>query len=101
MNKKMKNAIKSGKLIRLEDVLAKLPKKQQKEIEKEARYIVAAMEIRKLRKRLKLTQNDLAKKMKVKRELVSRVESGRQNVTLETLYKIAEATGKNFTFQFK
>lgn len=101
MNKKIKKALKEGKLIDYDELFASYPNQKQERILEGARHLRVAMEIRRLRKRLKLTQGELAKKMKVKRELVSRVESGRQNVTLETLYKIAEATGKEFTFRFK
>ena len=62
---------------------------------------MAAMELRKMRRKLRLSQAQLARKMNVKREFISRIESGRQNITLETLYRIAEATGKKFEIQFK
>lgn len=101
MNRKMQQAIKSGKLIKFKDILNKLPFKQSEEIEQRARYIKTAMAVRELRKKLRLTQQELADKMNIKRELISRVESGRQNITLETLQQIAEATDKNLVFQFK
>ncbi|OHA61837.1 MAG: hypothetical protein A2109_00445 [Candidatus Wildermuthbacteria bacterium GWA1_49_26] len=66
-----------------------------------ARYLKAAMELRKVRKQLHLSQEELAKKMVVKREFISRIESGRQNVTLDTLYRIAEVTGKEFRLSFR
>lgn len=59
------------------------------------------MELKKLRKELKISQQDLAHKMKVKREFVTRIESGEQNVTIETLNRVAEATGKEFEFHFR
>lgn len=101
MNRKMQQAIKLGKLIKFKDILNKLPFKQSEEIEQRARYIRTAMVVKKLRKKLKLTQQELADKMNTKRELISRVESGRQNITLETLHQIAEATDKDLVFQFK
>jgi len=101
MNKKIEKALKEGKLIDYDEIFASYSKQKQKRILKGTKYLKTAMEIRKLRRKLKLTQNGLAKKMKVKRELVLQIESGRQNVTLETLCKIAEATEKHFTFQFK
>lgn len=100
-NKKIREAVKRGDLIDYDELFASYPKKRQEEILRRARYIMAAAEVRRLRKKLRLTQSELAEKMNVKRELVSRVESGKQNVTLETLYQIAEATGKKFTFKFK
>lgn len=101
MNKKIKRALRNGDLIDYDEVFASLPKKRQEAILKRARYIQAAIALRRLRKALKLSQDKLARKMKVKREFVSRIESGEQNVTLETLYKIAEATDKKFYFSFR
>lgn len=101
MNNKIKTAIKHGDLIPYEKVFARFSKKEQGQILRRARYLRMAMELRKLRKRLKFSQAKLAKKMQVKREYIVRAESGQQNVTLETLYRIAEATGKEFNFQFK
>jgi len=89
------------KLIKLSSTIKQLPKKQQVEIEKKARFIQIAMAVRDLRKNLDLAQNDLAKQLGKKREFVSRIESGKQNVTLETLYQIAEATNKKFYFEFR
>lgn len=98
---KIKKAVEKGQLIPLEKVFNSYPKKRQKEILKRARYIKIAMELRKLRKKLRMSQEKLAKKMKVEREFISRIESGRQNITLETLYRIAEATDKKFNFYFR
>ncbi|MBI2327329.1 helix-turn-helix transcriptional regulator [Candidatus Curtissbacteria bacterium] len=59
------------------------------------------MEFKKLRKQLKISQQELARKMRVKREFITRIESGEQNITFKTLNRIAEATGKEFEFHFK
>lgn len=99
--KKIKEAIAKGDLIPYEKVMASFSKKEQEKIYRRAKYIQAAMALRKLRRALRLSQEKLARKMKVKREFVSRIESGEQNVTLETLYKIAEATDKKFYFSFR
>lgn len=101
MDNKIKTAIKRRDLISYDEVFSRYSKKYQREILKQARYLKAAMALRQLRKQLKLTQEKLARKMKVKREFISRAESGQQNLTLETFYQIAEATGKSFRFQFK
>jgi len=98
---KIKKAVEKGELIPYDDVFDSYSKKDQEQILKEARYIMAAMELRKLRKKLKLSQAKLAKQMNVKREFISRIEGGRQNITLDTLYRIAEATGKEFRFTFQ
>ena len=73
----------------------------QREIVEEMQHIRAAMELRRLRKKLKLSQGKLAAKMNVKRETITRIESGQQNVTLATLYRIAAATNTTFHFEFR
>ncbi|MEK7168626.1 MAG: helix-turn-helix transcriptional regulator, partial [Patescibacteria group bacterium] len=73
----------------------------QQRIKEEAKFIMAKMEIIKVRRSSKLSQSALAKKMNVKREFISRIESGNQNITLGTLLKIATATGKEFKFSFE
>jgi DNA-binding XRE family transcriptional regulator len=101
MNSKLTKAIKKGDLIDYADLFAKYPKKRQQEILKRARYLKAAIELRRLRKQLKISQNELARKMKVKREFITRIETGEQNITLATLNRIAEATGREFECHFK
>lgn len=101
MDKKVQEALKKGDLIDYDKLFASLPKKRQEAILKRVRYIQAAIALRKLRKTLRLSQEKLARKMKVKREFVSRIESGEQNITLETLYRIASATDKKFYFSFR
>ncbi|MBI3290404.1 helix-turn-helix transcriptional regulator [Candidatus Microgenomates bacterium] len=97
----MKEALERGDAVLWNDLFASYPKEKQERILRQARYMRAAMELRRLRKRLKLSQEKLAEKMDVKREFIVRIESGQQNVTIETLYRIAEATGKEFEFHFK
>ena len=101
MNRKIKQAVKRGELVDYTDLFASYSKKRQQEILKRTRYLKAAMELKKLRKQLRISQNELARKMKVKREYITRIESGEQNITIETLNRIAEATGKEFEFHFK
>ena len=98
---KINRAIKRGFLVDYADLFANYSKKRQQEILKRARYLKAATELRKLRKQLKISQNELARKMKVKREFITRIESGEQNITIETLNRIAEATGKEFEFHLR
>lgn len=101
MNKKIQEALKQGRLLDFDELFKSYSKEHQTEINKQYRYLKMAIAMRKLRRKLKLSQAKLAKKMRVKREFIARAESGQQNVTLETLYRIAEATGREFNFQFK
>ena len=88
-------------LIPHEEVMKRFSTEERERIEQKARYLIAAMELRRLRQKARYSQEKLAKKMKVKREFISRIESGTQNVTLETLYRIGAAMGKEFHFAFK
>jgi len=94
MNKKIQKALNKKELIDFDEIFAGYSKRRKDKILKKARYLKLAMALRKIRQRLKLSQQKLAQKMNVKREFIARIESGRQNVTLETLYKIGEAIGK-------
>lgn len=60
-----------------------------------------ANEIRKERKKNGLTQEQLAKKIKTSRNNIVAIESGKRNVTIETLDRIAEAMGKELVITFK
>lgn len=104
MNKKLplkiQKALEMGELIPYEKVLNTYSRKDREGILEQARYLKAAMELRKLRKQLRLSQEAFAKKISVKREFISRIESGRHNVTLETLYRIAHAIGKELSLSF-
>lgn len=99
--KKIQQAIVKGELIPYERVFHAYSRKDQKEILEKTHYLKAAIELRQLRRRLRLSQDQLAKKMSVRREFISRIESGRQNVTLETLYRIADAAGKELHLTFR
>lgn len=99
--KKIKKALKEGKLLDWNKVFENYSQERQARILRGVRYLKTAMVLRKLRKELKISQKGLARKMNVKREFITRIESGEQNITIETLNRIAEATGKEFEFHFK
>lgn len=50
-----------------------------------------AMEVAKAREAAKMTQGELARVLKTKQQTISRIEQGAQNVTVETLDRIARA----------
>lgn len=100
-NKKIEKAVKEGRLISFDEIYNSHSKSEREEIDRRAKFIMARMELRRLRKENNLSQEKLAQKMKVKREFISRIESGNQNITLETLFRIAQATGKEFKFRFE
>lgn len=93
--------MKEGELIPYKSFIKRYTKKEREDIAERVRYLQVAAEIRKLRKKLGLSQGLLAQKMKVKREFISRMESGTQNVTLDTLYRVGEATGREVAISFR
>ena len=70
-------------------------------IEARAKELVLSMKFREARRKAKLSQHDLAKKSGVAQNIISKVESGKQNVTVETLTKISFALGKEITIGLK
>ncbi len=48
-----------------------------------------------------LTQEELAQRMSIKQSQVARWEGGEQNATIETLMRIAEATGTYLKISFE
>jgi len=99
--KKIRKAEKEGRLLDWDKLFASYSKEYQQKVKEEAKFLMAKMEIIRVRREKKLSQADLAKKMNVKREFVNRIESGNQNVTLRTLIRIASAVGKEFKLKFE
>lgn len=63
----------------------------------EAEYQAEVSEkLRRARERAKLSQKELAEKLNTKKTAISRLESGRQNVTLRTLVRALEAIGRPY-----
>ena len=59
-----------------------------------------ALEITKAREARKMTQRELAESLKTKQQTISRIERGAQNVTIETLDRIARALGRGLQVRF-
>lgn len=51
-------------------------------------------QIREIREEAGLTQDELAKRMSISQQIISRVENGRENISLETLERIAHALNR-------
>lgn len=61
--------------------------------------IKIAHQIRNMRMKLGYTQRDLAKKLGVIQQYISRIETGMENVSIDTLKKIADVLGRNLTIK--
>jgi HTH-type transcriptional regulator / antitoxin HipB len=59
------------------------------------------MQVRSLREKAGMTQTELAKRLKVSQQVISRIESGESdNPTVSTLERIAKATGHQLSLRF-
>jgi len=59
-----------------------------------------ALEITKAREARKMSQRELAEALKTKQQTVSRIERGAQNVTIQTLDRIARVLGRGLQVRF-
>ena len=67
----------------------------------ETAKIRLAHKLAEIREKSRLTQSALAKKMGVSQQLVSRIESGSDNLTLETLIKFLDLFGVCMKIHFE
>ena len=66
-------------------------KKEQRILDARARIRIAIRELRERREKLRMSQEALAKKAKLPRSSVSKIESGYQNVSILKLMQVADA----------
>jgi DNA-binding XRE family transcriptional regulator len=68
----------------------KIGTENRDEFEEKAQYFVISEMLREARKEAKMTQEQLAKKIGTKKSYISRLENGKCDIQLSTLYKIFE-----------
>ncbi|MES2431787.1 MAG: helix-turn-helix transcriptional regulator [Bacteroidota bacterium] len=66
----------------------------------EPEFLQLGLKIKKLRTAKKLTQNQFANLCEFEKASMSRIESGRTNLTLRSLYKISNALDVHITVLF-
>src|SRR5258706_12809447 len=77
--------------VSLEEVMGKFTEEQNRIVESEIRYYDLLVELRRIRKKLGLSQQTLAEKAKLPRTTITKIESGTYNPTINTLMSIAYA----------
>jgi len=65
----------------------------------ERKRLEIALKISEARKEEGFTQEELAQKLKTTQSVVSRIEKGHQNITLDLLFKIAQILRKDIQLQ--
>ena len=93
---------KTYKAVDFDDLLKKELKNPEfkKRFDEYGRQFEVAYQILQLRKKKKMSQAQLAKKIGTKQSNVARMESGQQNFSMDTLEKIADALGLNLNISF-
>ena len=71
-----------------------------KEIDIKAKKRIALRQIRELRESFNITQDTLSLKSGIPRSTISKIETGRRNVSIDKLIKIANALGKDLEIRF-
>lgn len=74
--------------------------KELQELDLKAEKRIALRQIRELRENYKITQDTLSIKSGVPRSTISKIETGKRNVSIEKLIKIANALGKDLEIRF-
>jgi DNA-binding XRE family transcriptional regulator len=86
--------------VSLEDAFRDFTPEQNKIVEAEIRYYEVLVELRKMRKKLGLTQEQLAMRADVPRTTITKIESGSFNPTINTLMSLASAMDKRLQVRF-
>ena len=68
----------------------KIGEKERDTFEEKAQYFVISEMLKEARKEAKLTQEQLAQKVGTKKSYISRLENGKCDIQLSTLYRIFE-----------
>ena len=71
----------------------------RKGFEEEYAKVKFAYEMMQLRKKQRISQAELAKKLGTTQSVVARMEAGQQNFTLDTLQKIASVLGRSLKIE--
>jgi len=68
--------------------------------EEESHRLEIAYKILQLRKKHRLSQRELARKLDTTQSVVARIETGQQNLTTDTLQKIASVFDRDLRIEF-
>jgi len=98
MNKKNK----IQKAVDFQEYLQKQLKNKnvRRHYEESGKQLEIAYQILKLRKQKKMSQAELARRIRTRQSNIARIEAGQQNFTTETLQKIATAFNRELKIDF-
>lgn len=84
----------------LDELTKDFSEERLKRIDKEVEHYRLLMKLRGARKKSGMTQEELAKKAKINRTTLSKIESGLRNATIGTLDKLVSALDMKLDIQF-
>lgn len=87
-NEKIRNAKNFDELMDVEYGVIGTEKRE--DFEKKAQYFIISETLKEARREAKMTQEQLATKVGTKKSYISRLENGKCDIQLSTLYKIFE-----------
>jgi len=87
-NEEIRNAKNFDELLDIK--YGKIGTKQRDDFEEKAQYFVISEMLKEARKEAKITQEELAEKIGTKKSYISRLENGKCDIQLSTLYRIFE-----------
>lgn len=97
-NEKLKKAKNFDELLDIQ--YGKIGTKRRDEFELKAQYFIISEMLKDARHEAKLTQEQLAEKVGTKKSYISRLENGKCDIQLSTLYRIFEdGLGKKVSLQ--
>lgn len=87
-NEAIKNSKSFDELLDIE--YGKIGTKKREEFEEKAQYFIISEVLKDARQKANLTQEQLAEKIGTKKSYISRLENGKCDIQLSTLYRIFE-----------
>ena len=87
-NEKIRNAKNFDELLDIE--YGKIGTEERDDFEERAQYFVISEMLKEARREAKMTQEQLAEKVGTKKSYISRLENGKCDIQLSTLYRIFE-----------
>lgn len=87
-DKEIRNAKNFDELLDIQ--YGKIGEKKRDEFEERAQYFVISETLKDARKEANMTQEELANKVGTKKSYISRLENGKCDIQLSTLYRIFE-----------
>lgn len=87
-DKAIRNAKNFDELLNIQ--YGKIGEKKRDEFEEAAQYFVISETLKDARKEAQMTQEELANKVGTKKSYISRLENGKCDIQLSTLYRIFE-----------